>query len=300
MDSKKDNKISPAANESRNIIVFSLLQHDSYLIFIYKKAERIISAIYLVSNIFLDSEPLKWQFRKLGLQILSQILSFKTEPLAKNDMAVILLSNLVRILSLLDIARVAGLVSEMNFGILKVELENLLQSVHFKSPDVAERNVLLDKEFFGVPEDQIIRREPSSHPADLSFENRIFETANEKRSLIYNWSEASSYRGRGYKGQDKGQYKGHIDVKDGPLPMNRSVSVDPSRSSPVLRVQGGNRQAVIVDLLKKKSDLNVKDFSLVIRDCSEKTIQRELLRLVGEGVLKKVGERRWSRYSLVP
>jgi hypothetical protein len=42
----------------------------------------------------------------------------------------------------------------------------------------------------------------------------------------------------------------------------------------------------------------MKDFVKVIPECSEKTIQRELLDLVGKGVLKKEGERRWSTYSL--
>jgi len=44
--------------------------------------------------------------------------------------------------------------------------------------------------------------------------------------------------------------------------------------------------------------LSVKDFTRVIKDCSEKTIQRELLDLVEKGIVKKEGERRWSRYSL--
>jgi hypothetical protein len=43
----------------------------------------------------------------------------------------------------------------------------------------------------------------------------------------------------------------------------------------------------------------VKDVSAVVKDCSEKTLQRELLALVAQGVLKKEGERRWSSYVLV-
>jgi hypothetical protein len=37
----------------------------------------------------------------------------------------------------------------------------------------------------------------------------------------------------------------------------------------------------------------------MIKDCSEKTIQRELIVLVSEKVVKKEGERRWSVYSIV-
>ena len=59
-----------------------------------------------------------------------------------------------------------------------------------------------------------------------------------------------------------------------------------------------NRQEVILETLKTKSNLTIKDFAKVITDCSEKTIQRELLDLVEKGVIKKEGERRWSTYSL--
>jgi predicted HTH transcriptional regulator len=58
------------------------------------------------------------------------------------------------------------------------------------------------------------------------------------------------------------------------------------------------RQQSIIKELRNKGQLTVKDLAEKIRGCSEKTIQRELLSLVGSGVLKKEGERRWSRYSI--
>lgn len=59
-----------------------------------------------------------------------------------------------------------------------------------------------------------------------------------------------------------------------------------------------DRRATILSVLQKKDTINVKDVAHVITDCSEKTLQRELLSLVAQGVLKKEGERRWSTYSL--
>ena len=58
------------------------------------------------------------------------------------------------------------------------------------------------------------------------------------------------------------------------------------------------RHDLIINALKGQSNLTVKDFSKVIKDCSQKTIQRDLLELVSKGVVKKEGQRRWSRYSL--
>ncbi len=59
-----------------------------------------------------------------------------------------------------------------------------------------------------------------------------------------------------------------------------------------------DRRATILGIIQRKDRITVKDVSNVIKDCSEKTIQRELLALVGQGVLVKEGERRWSTYRL--
>lgn len=63
-------------------------------------------------------------------------------------------------------------------------------------------------------------------------------------------------------------------------------------------VRHSERRDTIIGLFDKKDKISVKDVSKEITDCSEKTLQRELISLVEEGVLKKEGERRWSVYFL--
>ena len=73
---------------------------------------------------------------------------------------------------------------------------------------------------------------------------------------------------------------------------------------PVLRefgavsVKKNSRQSIIIAILKRKKEIMIKDVSSLVSGCSEKTIQRELSAMVRAGVLKKMGEKRWSRYSL--
>jgi hypothetical protein len=59
-----------------------------------------------------------------------------------------------------------------------------------------------------------------------------------------------------------------------------------------------DRSKQIIDIVRDKKTVSIKDITDVIRDCSEKTIQRELKKLVDIGILDKSGERRWSVYSL--
>ncbi len=56
------------------------------------------------------------------------------------------------------------------------------------------------------------------------------------------------------------------------------------------------RRKILLELLNKKDKISIKDAVSVITSCSEKTLQRELLALVEEGVAVKEGERRWSTY----
>ena len=65
-----------------------------------------------------------------------------------------------------------------------------------------------------------------------------------------------------------------------------------------MAVKKNSRQSTIINLLKRKKEIMIKDVSPLIDGCSEKTIQRELMSMVHSGTLKKVGEKRWSRYSL--
>lgn len=96
------------------------------------------------------------------------------------------------------------------------------------------------------------------------------------------------------KGRGKGQ---KISAK---RPENK-VKLPPSlnESSPVFARKQSRKDKIVEILQKNKGSVTVKDISQVISDCSEKTLQRELIFLVKTGVLKKEGQRRWSTYSLL-
>lgn len=61
------------------------------------------------------------------------------------------------------------------------------------------------------------------------------------------------------------------------------------------------RQAIILAFIREKLSVSIKDICQLpdteIRGCSEKTIQRELADLIRQGLIRKIGERRWSQYT---
>lgn len=83
-----------------------------------------------------------------------------------------------------------------------------------------------------------------------------------------------------------------------PEPQRTEYIKDKHKEFGTVSVKKNSRQNTIVTILKRKREIMIKDISPLIPSCSEKTIQRELLAMVRTGILKKIGEKRWSRYSL--
>lgn len=90
------------------------------------------------------------------------------------------------------------------------------------------------------------------------------------------------------------------DKNENPAPEKESPTEEkkPLKNFGAISVKKNSRQSTIIGLLKRKKEIMIKDVSPLINGCSDKTIQRELASMVKSGILKKMGEKRWSRYSL--
>lgn len=59
-----------------------------------------------------------------------------------------------------------------------------------------------------------------------------------------------------------------------------------------------DRRERIKVVLSAKGEATIKDITDIITDVSSKTIQRELNAMIEDNLIKRHGERRWSKYSL--
>lgn len=59
-----------------------------------------------------------------------------------------------------------------------------------------------------------------------------------------------------------------------------------------------DRKERIKEIIKDKGQVSIKDISDIIKDVSEKSIQRDLIGLIEKGQIIRHGERRWSTYTL--
>lgn len=260
---KKDNNYNQNDNEQLKWKSLGFFSAEEYLLYVFKKTEKITAAIYLVSGLLKDDEPMKWELRDHGMELMSSsFMASNNLPGDKSSVIQSLFTSAFETISLLNVARISNLISEMNHQLLVKEIDHIVALLKDRLAESAENaGYVLSESFFKTP--------------DLFTTG--FGVVN--RAGGHGISDNANRHDSGFKFQDSVKSKvlqGHSNVQ----------------------VKKGNRQEAIINVLKTKSDLTIKDFSKVIKDCSEKTIQRELIELVEKGVVKKDGERRWSRYSL--
>jgi len=164
-----------------------------------------------------------------------------------------------------------------------IEIVSLLETAHAVGFISTQNFVVIIEqiEVSAIEVSVVIFKQSSGH---VAIESAFFEDFSKR-----NVSFEDSYKPDAIK--DK-IHKRQINIKD--------------KSNSVLLPQGGvvqtkknSRRESIISLLKKEDNVSIKDISSRMKDCSEKTIQRELIEMIEEGVIKKEGERRWSLYSLV-
>src|SRR3989344_9028999 len=145
----KDNRLVSQA-PSNGITAFGVT--------ISKKCERLATAIYLVTNFLSDTEPMKFRLRALSLELVRDASLVKNgSQMVEANVLEALRANILETLSLLELAFIAGLVSEMNFTILKREYASLRDTIEVKKASRESRtDSILGDNFFGTTE--------SAHP----------------------------------------------------------------------------------------------------------------------------------------
>lgn len=253
---------------------------------ITQKPEKIASALYLLTSFFTDPEPIKWKLRALAGDLISVGLSLSSNMFKEREAARLEIRSIVlEVVSLISVAKNAGLISEPNYTLLHSELLKYLELLGFPA-GLREENGLavLSQNFFTTEENML------SAPTQNEEIKEKDKTQEEKKSYLPSFEE------RVGDAQAQGQRQaGNAHIRRDISRENKDKDL---KEYGAVSVKKNSRQSVIIGLLKRKKEIMIKDVSPLISGCSEKTIQRELSAMVQAGILRKTGEKRWSRYSL--
>jgi hypothetical protein len=267
MDEKRQQLTSRSSDHTPSIedtVFFTTHGREVYLL---EKANKIIKASYLISEHLKDDEPLRKNIRQSSIALIKDfnpILSFRDN---KRHYA----QNLYTLMSFISIGRDIGLLSPLNADVTNGVILSFIQEIDVEVDDVdvpTDQQRPLSQDFFTVD------------TAPKSIQN---EGINAKSGIT--------------RGQSSAPERTKAPQEATSTPPKTSLRSSSSTAATVSNDKK-ERQQNIISIIEEKGNVTIKDISSEITDCSEKTIQRELIRLVSQGVLEKEGERRWSTYSI--
>ena len=237
-----------------------------------KKTEKLVTALYMVTDCMDSDDALKSKLRSLGVELLSDMHKFSMlSPQDKSVRISLSLSHIHELLSFVGIARTMGFISEMNSSILNREFMSLTVELESYKSKENHFTFTLDDSMFemgAIPENTLLAKDTLK--------------------------DTSTYHGHSLKRT----YSTHTNIKK----VEASHSKGPTNNAHN-PIDKDGRMKKILSLIKDvdttRSGVSIKDISSAFTDCSEKTIQRELNSLVAKGSLKKIGAKRWSKYQTI-
>lgn len=290
----------------------------NYNLLIAKKTEKIVTAIYLISQFLKDTESIKHELRKEANELIKSLNSLAylehkdTLSIYRNS-----LDNVSLLISYLTITKESNLISRMNVEIvieaLRI-LENLLAKKQF---NLKPENLFINEESFLLS--LLESREEISPNTNTSYDvltgrnieenfytnsKNIFNSQEKKSKLEKERISEEVVKDKISKGQntnikdkaiEKEAVKATTSLKDTPKSTATKINTKKAIQN---QERKNNRREQILALFTKGTEVSIKDISKKIVGCSVKTIQRELNDLVLENKIERIGDKRWSKYTL--
>jgi hypothetical protein len=241
---------------------------DKNVAFVIKKTERIVYAVYMLTKFVPDSDTLHSDLKKTARALLEIHAKFVSTTGISSTYIDQAHAHLQYLSTLLSLAFISGYISSSNIETMKNEINYLHKHIEELSTSFASDtgHLHLKSELFVVNHRDVKPRDVKPRE-DVSF-------------------------------RQSSEVKPRTKMSFRTTPVG-AVPLRPVQKTPTQPIQKEDRESRIIDVIRDKGVVSIKDISTVIFDVSEKTIQRTLQVLIDKGQIKKEGERRWAKYQLV-
>ena len=295
MNNLSDNGLNKGEDKTLDLSSLSFFNSDPYFNFVYKKSERLCMAIYLITDFFPAKDSIKDSMRKAGTDLIKVSLSLITAASSHRKDILNDISRLcLEVVSLSKVASNLGMTSLPNHNVLESEIKNFIGVIEERErPSATGQGFVLNENVLEGMMDNTagVAQVTTKISTPQSYESKSYYHVEEKTEVKMNAPVGDSNTSE----------KKSVQIKDVVKLENISkhdVVNNKAEGGSKSVMQKNERQQIILDIIKEIGESSIKDISDNIKDCSEKTIQRELNTLIYDGVLKKIGERRWSKYVL--
>jgi hypothetical protein len=211
------------------------------------KVQKLTEALYRVTELFPDKEPLKWQLRDNAVEILDFMLLVENKEVFNTGNIFDLFRKMNYLLQLASSS--SAFISKINFEVLRREYLILVEEIN---------KMQVPKEI--------------TSPKDL---------------LVI--SNGQSVISNGHSNGHDGQPNGHNGQKE-----NKEKNKEQIDLIDLL----DKRKKQILTVIKPNEWKTIQEIAGSLPGISIKNIQRVLLDMVENGILRKEGDKRWRKYSL--
>jgi len=288
-------------NSENNTRGISFHIKDTTLSFSYTKSKKLVTALFMVTDIMDKNESIRNKLRNIGLEIISDIYSFSSRT---SFLSIGLLNKVSETLILLDISSDIGLMSKMNADVLKKEFYLLKTSIE---DSLENKNPYSEEVLADLFKEEVNQ---NSHLKDMKENSpKLFEVRQEFSPLDQLSHIERLKKSIGHTPTNIGLQKGstllnalkEIEVKNKnkSQPNNKTIPkiYDKNKEN---TAKTARRQEIVNIIKDNPNGLTITEVKSLSKgqftSMSEKTLQRELVSLVKDDILYKTGEKRWSRY----
>ena len=258
------------------------------------RAQKITEALYRITDIFPDKEPLKWHLRKEGIFVFKIFSNIEDSTAYEREKYIDKAEKIIpRVINALELASLGTFISRTNFEILIKEYHMLLDFIKDKKESILpdSKKQLSMRSIEEILKDKKEKNNLSNGHISLP-ENKIEKIS---RNDVSGGEEKNHFSGQYFSPpinafQEKGEsdFRKEKELKTTERALGGNQPTEDS----------SERKDKIVSIVRERGEVSVSDVAAYFGGVSEKTIQRDLLALVDTGVIRKYGDKRWRRYVL--
>jgi len=224
----------------------------------YRRAERIVAGLHLLTAHISSEEPIRGKIRFESLELLAKTLALRDE------------------MRTIDSTSIGSFQVSVRYLISLVRMLTAGGFVSFQNADTVIAALDELSGFIGASQRTALAESIAFDRED--FIGPIGPLSSDNRRVTLK------------------DLKDTINTKDKELVKDNKLSIKRAPAETTSQVK--ERSQNILDVLRSGGDFSIRDICARVPDYSEKMVQRELLALVAAGTIKKVGLKRWSRYSI--
>lgn len=269
-------------------VYFIFMPNEEDCNYLNDRIKKVTNALYKVTDFLPDREPVKWVLRDTGINILMNSVSVEEEKSSpkKVDAMREILHSLRKIINALELAGSSGFISEINFEILKREYQKIEEAL--RSTEKSSDQVIFSEDI--LPDPALTSDVEESEANDFASGRNDGSTSD----VVYKGHSIGHQKDIIDKGHSLDQSVGKFARQEDERKESNTNSIQKIKKG----VKKNRRTEQIVLFLRKNGWSTIRDVLSQFPGVNQKTIQRDLLHLMDEGVLKKEGDKRWRKYDL--